>query len=118
MHMLVFVLSSRCLTALTATLAVLLVTAGAALAADSVYFEGSTSTDGVFGPRHSLTKNSARSLDGSWICVSAANVDGSWAGSPNCDNDLAVHTYCGCSLRFPWAGSAFSWSALRARLYY
>jgi hypothetical protein len=79
--------------------------AASASATSYSYFNGFTSSySGVYGARHSLTKNEVTRTGGNdQACINALNDDGSgWAGSTYCTGSYTYHDYCGCKLRKPW----------------
>lgn len=92
------------------------------LAGMDVIRSGSHDTHGYFGPRHSLTSVwTTWDLD-AHLCVNALNDDNrQWAGSTFCTNssDTNVgHPYCGCRLRWGWAGAMWNYGWGYSRQYW
>jgi hypothetical protein len=84
----------------------LLVFAATAFAGSAVIANGTVDTDGVLGPRHTLT-----SVDVDWNggsgsgCVRAKEDDGSWASTKLCTFTYTSQALCGCALRYGWNGA-------------
>lgn len=56
------------------------------------------------GPRHSITQNFGQIFSGNQYVVGVwalNSTHSSWVGSAAWGNGTAVHSYCGCALRYP-----------------
>ncbi len=90
-------------------------------AGSQVYFEGyfyNGSEPAVrSSDRHSLTQTSVRSLNGRTVCTASSDTAGFRDSAYVCSTDLAIHSYCGCTLRHGLAtGNDGSLAQGRARI--
>jgi hypothetical protein len=89
-------------------------------AATLVWFEDYVGTNGVIGPTRPLNETSARRITvHDPACTNAVNLNNNFVGSTYCSWDLAVHPYCGCVERRPWAGTVavyYGYAGVRARV--
>ncbi len=97
-----------------------LVLAVPAFATALTYYDGYLNSAGspYFGPRHTLTEVSVRTLSNfpASACTTAYETDGTRVFDPVCAygyNGLATHVLCGCALRTPAVSSGGSY--LRAQ---
>ena len=98
---------TRWLSAFVAASAMLLLSAPAVFAGYNVLTPYNyIYSEGVFGPRHSLTYVQAYDTRAEYpgACVNALNADGTgWAGTTYCTQyslQWVSHPYCGCKLRY------------------